>query len=76
MHHLELMSKFLEEICQLVLRIRDDQNSKYIINKVVEYIEKNYSSKVTLEDIATHINLSKQYLSFLFKKETGINQCH
>ncbi len=69
----KLMCKFLEEICQLVLRIRDDQNSKYIINKVVEYIEKNYSSKVTLEDIATHINLSKQYLSFLFKKETGIN---
>ncbi|HCO73622.1 MAG TPA: hypothetical protein DIT16_02070 [Clostridium sp.] len=69
----KLMSKFLEEICQLVLRIRDDQNSKYIINKVVEYIEKNYSSKVTLEDISTHINLSKQYLSFLFKKETGIN---
>ncbi len=69
----KLMCKFIEEICQLVLRIRDDQNSKYIINKVVEYIEKNYSSKVTLEDIATHINLSKQYLSFLFKKETGIN---
>ncbi len=68
-----MMCKFIEEICQLVLRIRDDQNSKYIINKVVEYIEKNYSSKVTLEDIATHINLSKQYLSFLFKKETGIN---
>ncbi len=69
----ELMCKFIEEISQLFLRIRDEQNSKYIINKVEEYIEKNYSSKVTLEDIATHINLSKQYISFLFKKETGIN---
>ena len=69
----ELMCKFIDEISQLVLRIRDDQNSKYIINKVVEYIEKNYSSKVTLEDIAVHINLSKQYISFLFKKETGVN---
>ncbi|MEG1255378.1 response regulator [Clostridium sp.] len=68
----ELMCKFIEEISQLVLRIRD-QNSKYIINKVVEYIEKNYSNKVTLEDISSHINLSKQYVSFLFKKETGIN---
>ena len=69
----ELMCKFIEEISQLVLRIRDDQNSKYIINKVVEYIEKNYSSKITLEDIAAHISLSKQYVSFLFKKETGTN---
>jgi len=68
----EQMCKFIEEISQLVLRIRD-QNSKYIINKVVEYIEKNYSNKVTLEDISAHINLSKQYVSFLFKKETGIN---
>lgn len=69
----ELMCKFTEEISELVLQIRDDQNSKYIINKVVQYIEENYSSKITLEDIAAHINLSKQYISFLFKKETGVN---
>lgn len=39
--------------------------------KVVEYIEKNYALQIKLKDIASHIHISENYLSSLFKKETG-----
>jgi two-component system response regulator YesN len=38
-----------------------------------EYIRANYSKQITLEDVARDINISPQYLSKLFKEETGEN---
>jgi two-component system response regulator YesN len=40
---------------------------------VLNYIEKNYFKKITLEEVAEYINFSPFYLSKLFKKEIGIN---
>ena len=40
---------------------------------VLNYIEKNYFKKITLEEVAEYINFSPFYLSRLFKKEMGIN---
>jgi two-component system response regulator YesN len=37
------------------------------------YIEENFSNPITLEDVAFRINVSPQYLSRLFKEETGEN---
>lgn len=43
------------------------------INVVLNYLEKNYYKKVTLEEVAEYINISPFYLSKIFKKHTGIN---
>lgn len=43
------------------------------INVVLNYIEKNYYKKVTLEEVADYISISPFYLSKLFKKHTGEN---
>ncbi|WP_070000568.1 response regulator transcription factor [Cellulosilyticum sp. I15G10I2] len=48
-------------------------NSKYVMKRAMEYIDAHYYNKISLEDIANYINLSKHYVSYLFKKETGIN---
>jgi two-component system response regulator YesN len=48
-------------------------NSKRIILKVVNYINSNYDKKITLKSLAAYVNLSKQYLCNIFKKETGEN---
>lgn len=58
--------------------IRQDRlaNSKNVIHKSINYIEKNYSEKISLESIAEHVNLSKQYLCYIFKRETGENVSH
>ncbi len=41
------------------------------IKKVVEYIQGNLSSGITLDDISSHIGISKFHLSRDFKKFTG-----
>lgn len=43
------------------------------VRKAIAYIEEFYASNITLEEIADHIEISKSYLSMLFKQETGIN---
>lgn len=48
-------------------------NSRNIIHKAISYIDKNYYEKVSLESLAAYTNLSKQYLCYIFKRETGEN---
>lgn len=43
------------------------------INKAIEFINKNLSRNITLEEVANHVYLSHYYFSRLFKKELGIS---
>ncbi len=51
-------------------------NSNHIIREAIDYVEKNYQKKITLKSLADHVNLSKHYVCYLFKKETGENLSH
>ncbi|MCL2034534.1 MAG: AraC family transcriptional regulator [Oscillospiraceae bacterium] len=42
-----------------------------IIYKAVDYIKRNYASKLTLGEIADHLFISRQYFCRIFKEETG-----
>lgn len=41
------------------------------VERIANYIQKNYMEKLTLDAIASVLNLSKSYLSHLFKEMTG-----
>lgn len=41
--------------------------------QTIEFIKNNVDKPILLEDVAAETQLSKGYLSFLFKKETGTN---
>ena len=43
-----------------------------LIEDALQYIEKNYSEQLSLEDIATQVYLSPNYFSEVFKSSTGI----
>lgn len=43
------------------------------IRAAVEYIDKNYDRKITLDDIAKHIFLNRTYTSQMFKKYMNVN---
>ncbi len=43
------------------------------IQKCIHYIEEFYAHELTLDEIACHVDISKNYLSMLFKQEMGIN---
>ncbi|HHV51175.1 MAG TPA: AraC family transcriptional regulator [Clostridiales bacterium] len=42
-----------------------------VVYKVMEYVKANYNQKISLDDIARHVYLSRAYLSSIFKEETG-----
>lgn len=43
------------------------------IMRAMEYINLNYSDKISLDDIAKHASMNKSYFSRFFKNETSIN---
>lgn len=44
-----------------------------IMGSIIDYVDKNYMNKITLESAAEVLNLNPSYFSVLFKKETGRN---
>ncbi|MCX7710960.1 MAG: response regulator [Clostridia bacterium] len=67
-----LFKEFLQKITKFIENYRVN-NSNSIIQKSIEFINKNYSGEISLQALASHLNLSKHYVCFLFKKETGEN---
>ena len=51
----------------------DFSGSKHmdIIYKAVDYIKRNYASKLSLQEIADHLFISQQYFCRIFKEATG-----
>lgn len=71
-------SKTMDEIGKLLLNIlqtiRKEINRKYgtQISEAISYIDNNFSSNdINLEKVAERVNLSANYLSRLFKEQTG-----
>ena len=44
-----------------------------IIKKIIQYVEKNYQNKITLESISSELGYHKNYFSTLFKKTMDIS---
>lgn len=47
------------------------QNGEEYIQSVKEYISKSYQKQISVDDMARHVNLSKNYLIRLFAKRLG-----
>jgi len=48
-----------------------EQRHEYIIEAVKDYISRNYSTRITLKDVANNVYISHSYLSKLIKAYTG-----
>ncbi len=76
--YLNLMRLYLAEIIIKLLRrietfegnsLSDTQ--KNLVQSVMKYIEENYNMKIKVDEIASRMFFSKNYLSKIFKQETG-----
>lgn len=47
-----------------------EKRQEYYVQKVVEYIEMNFSRKIRITEIASHAGLDRSYLGALFKEKT------
>lgn len=65
-----------ENIYQIILQglstLSGTSHSRVIL-QAVDYISKNYAKSINLEMTAEYVNKSKNYFSYLFKKELGIS---
>ena len=51
---------------------RSDERTHPLVQRAGAYVEANHQSRIYLADIATHLGVSPNYLSRLFRRETGM----
>ena len=60
----------IEQIINSITVIREKRVSKVSLN-AKNYINQNYYREISLEDVSREVNISPNYFSKIFKKETG-----
>ncbi len=66
------LSSVMNEYFSYVFELQDVKHADSIY-KAERFIKENYMQKISLNDVAGHVYLSKAYLSKIFKEETGIS---
>ena len=52
-------------------KLQDNRKIRSDIADALRYIEDHYPDNLSLSDVASHIHMSKNHLSYLFQRETG-----
>ena len=65
------LNSIINRFVSYVFEFNDAKHTD-IIFKTTAYIKNNYMKKISLDDIADHVYLSKSYLSKVFKEEMNI----
>lgn len=65
----DLLSQLLDSMQQQYNAHRRDG----YIHKISEYVEQHYQENISFADLAKQLHVTRNYLSFLFKKEKGVN---
>lgn len=55
--------------------LKDEKSNRYgkDITEIINFVENNYTQKITLKMLATQFGINESYLSRMFKKQTGKN---
>jgi len=71
----EIENLFFEFINMILSNLNNSKNnySKILVDQALNFIESNYDQKISLENIADELSISKNYLCNVFKDETGEN---
>ncbi|RXZ76730.1 response regulator [Paenibacillaceae bacterium] len=56
-----------------VALIPDDTSGAHLIQLALSYIQENYRTELSLQKVADHVHMSKNYFSEQFKRRTGLN---
>ena len=46
---------------------------KTLLQQIEQYVEQNYKSKISLDEIADELHVNRSYLSRFYKNKTGVN---
>lgn len=68
---IQLITENLKQIKEYYASVTSDFESNRIINQLLNYIQNHYQEDISLDDISHAVNLHPNYVSSLFKKQTG-----
>ena len=68
----QIQSLFLRGI-DVLFNVDSQTDDTDVIQKALNYIERNLKRRVSLEETADYVNISSCYLSRMFKKELSVN---
>ena len=68
---LEILSLFIKAPLSAEAGRSDSNRSIESVHKAISFIDKNYTKNISLDDIASHVHLSKIYFHNLFLRSTG-----
>ncbi|WP_431088780.1 response regulator [Paenibacillus sp. 8b26] len=54
-----------------MLYIKGQRQMRKLIEEIMRYVENNLEKKITLKEVAAHLDFTANYLGQLFKEETG-----
>lgn len=69
----ENFSSLINYIDEFYLKQKNNPVYSLLVRKSINFIEENYFNKIQLSDIADQLNVTQEYLSYLFSKEVGQN---
>lgn len=70
--YIEASDDFSQFCVPLISTGREKKIPQYIYD-ILDYIDKNYSTKLKLDDLADYVHLTPPYLSKVFKEQIGIS---
>lgn len=72
---LQLIGEFIENFSVRLKQrqLTNNQNKDQKIYEIINFIEENYMNELSLDEIATHCHLSKEYMCRFFKKYYGMS---
>ncbi len=68
----QLLDDFIDKLINEIRQTRHS-NSTVLVNRAINFIQYHYDEKISLDDVAEKLHLSKHYLCSVFKKATGEN---
>ncbi|MNB95587.1 putative response regulatory protein [compost metagenome] len=77
LEELKTQKDFISWIEQLKVKLLNDldhtDEQKRMIAKAKQFVNRNYMEEISLDSVSKYINISANYFSAVFKKETGTN---
>ncbi|WP_040950905.1 response regulator [Gorillibacterium massiliense] len=72
---LEIWEDELNRAMRLVSKLLAEKRRKEnnLVHEIAKFIQANYQNELTLQDIANHLYVGREYISRRFKQETGEN---
>lgn len=70
---LDLFMEALDHITGRLQELVGNKKSRDVVQETIKYIQKNLDRDVSVSEIAEFVGMNSEYLTKLFKKETGYN---